>query len=169
MDEIVNRVANSSLVSINLEDFYSKDERILFDIKGLLFQELILKEKDFREFVKNHDWSQYKNKNVGIICSADAIVPTWAYMLIVTYIEPYANFVIFGDLVQLEQALFQKALSEIDLKKYENAKVVVKGCGDLYIPNFAFVELSRILSPVVQSIMYGEPCSTVPIYKKIKK
>jgi hypothetical protein len=168
-DEIINKVANSSLITLNLEDYYHKGERILYDIKQNLFQELILKEKDFRDFVKEHDWSQYEGKNVGIICSADAIVPTWAYMLLTTRLEPYVNIVIFGDLEKLEQALYQSALSQINPEDYRNAKVVIKGCGDLPVPTFAYVEISRILTSVTQSIMYGEPCSTVPIYKKIKK
>lgn len=168
-DEIINKVANSALITFNLEDYYHKGERILYDIKQNLFQELMLKEKDFREFVKEYDWSQYKGKNVGIICSADAIVPTWAYMLLTTRLEPYANIVIFGDLAELEQALYQAALSQINPEDYRNAKVVIKGCGNLPIPIFAYIEISRILTPVAQSIMYGEPCSTVPIYKKVKK
>ena len=168
-DEIVNKVVNSSLITLNLEDFYDKGERVIYDIKDNLFQELILKEKDFREFIKNHDWAIYKGKNVGIICSVDAIVPTWAYMLLATRLEPFANIVIFGDLNHLEQALYQRALAQIDPQDYKNAKVVVKGCGDLPVPTYAYVEISRLLTPVVQSIMYGEPCSTVPIFKNIKK
>lgn len=168
-NEIVNKVANSALTTLNLEDYYDKGERVIYDIKQNLFQELILKEKDFRDFVKTNDWSQYKGKNVGIICSADAIVPTWAYMLLATRLQPHANIVIFGDLEKLEQALFQHALSKIDPETYRNAKVVVKGCGDIPVPTYAYVEITRILAPVVQSIMYGEPCSTVPIYKNIQK
>ncbi len=168
-NEIVNKVANSALITFDLEDYYDKGERILYDIKQNLFQELILKEKDFREFVKNHDWSQYKGKNVGIICSAEAIVPTWAYMLLATRLQPYANKVVFGGSESLEQALYQQALSKIDLETYRNAKVVVKGCGNLPVPTFAYVEISGLLTPVVQSIMYGEPCSTVPIFKNIQK
>ncbi len=168
-NEIVNKVANSALTTLNLEDYYNQGERILYDIKQNLFMEQILKEKDFRDFVKNHDWSQYKGKNVGIICSVDAIVPTWAYMLLATRLQPYSNIVIFGDLEKLEQALYQQALSKIDPETYRNAKVVVKGCGDIPVPTFAYVEISRILIPVVQSIMYGEPCSTVPIFKNIQK
>lgn len=165
-EEIVNRVANSSLLTLDLEDYYHKGERVVYDIRENLYQGMILKEKDFRDFVKNHDWSQYKGKNVAICCSEDAIVPTWAYMLLTTRLCPYANFVIFGDLGQLEQALFQEALGKIDLEKYRNGKVVIKGCGDLPIPVNSFVEISRLLAPVVQSLMYGEPCSTVPIFKK---
>jgi len=166
--EIVNRVENSGLISFDLEDYYDKGERILYDIKNNLFQGLMLKEKDFREFIKNHDWSSYKGKNIGIICSEDAIVPTWAYMLLASRMEPYANLVIVGDLEALEQALFQQALSKIELEKFKDAKVVVKGCGNYPVPVFAYVEITRLLRPVVSSIMYGEPCSTVPVYKKSK-
>ncbi|MBX9851984.1 MAG: DUF2480 family protein [Cytophagaceae bacterium] len=167
-DAIVNRVSSSDLITLDLEDFYHKGERVLYDIKNNLFQDLILKEKDFRDFIKNNDWSLYKDKNVAIICSVDAIIPTWAFMLLAVKIEPFANQVIFGDLSDLEQALFQQALSKIDIYKYKDAKVVIKGCGNYPVPAFAYVELTRLLRPVVSSIMYGEPCSTVPIYKKPK-
>lgn len=165
-EEIINKVANSGLISFDLADYYHKGERVVYDIKDNLFHGLILKEKDFREFVKNHDWTQYTGKNVAIICSADAIVPTWAYMLLVTKIEPYANIVVFGDLKELEDVLFRDALSKIDMDKYANEKVVVKGCGDIPVPVSAYVEITRKLRPVAKSIMYGEPCSTVPLYKK---
>ena len=167
-DAIVNHVSNSDLITLDLEDFYHKGERVVYDIKNNLFQELILKEKDFRDFIKNNDWSVYLNKNVAITCSVDAIVPTWAFMLLAVKIEPFANQVVFGDLSDLEQALFQQAFSKIDVQKYKDAKVVIKGCGNYPVPAFAYVELTRLLRPVVSSIMYGEPCSTVPIYKKSK-
>lgn len=167
-DAIVNRVTNSGLISFDLEEYYHKGERVLFDIKDNLFQGLILREKDFREFLKNHDWSVYKDKNVAIICSEDAIVPTWAYMLLVSKLEPMANMVVFGDFSDLEQALFQKALSNIDVNQYKDARVVIKGCGNFPVPVFAYAEITRILRPVVLSIMYGEPCSTVPVYKRAK-
>lgn len=167
-DAIINRVANSGLLTFDLEEYYDTREKVLYDIKGNLFQELILKEKDFREFLKNHDWSVYNDKNVAITCSADAIVPTWAYMLLASKIEPFANMVVFGDLSDLEQALFQKALSKIDWNIFKDAKVVVKGCGKFEVPVFAYVEVTRLLRPLALSIMYGEPCSTVPIYKKTK-
>jgi hypothetical protein len=171
MDEqepIINRVANSNLISFDLEEYYDKGERVLYDIKNNLFQEVILKEKDFRDFVKNFDWSVYQGKNVAIICSADAVVPTWAYMLLVTKIEPFANMVVFGDLSDLEQALYQQALKSIDFSKFKEAKVVIKGCGNLPVPTYAYAEITRLLRPVASSIMYGEPCSTVPLYKKQK-
>ena len=127
---------------------------------------LILKEKEFRNFVKNHDWSIYEGKNVAITCTADAIVPTWAYMLLATRIEPHANMLVFGDLNDLEDALFKDALQHIDLEKYKDERIVIKGCGDIPVPVSAYVEITRKLRPVAQSIMYGEPCSTVPLYKK---
>jgi len=165
-NKIVNRVATSGLITIDLEDYYDKRERVLYDIKENLFQGLILREKDFREFIKNHDWSIYKNKNVGIICSVDAIVPTWAYMLLVSKIEPYAHAVVFGDISDLEQYLFQEAFKKMDLTIYKDAKVVIKGCGNFPVPPFAYAEITRLLRPLASSIMYGEPCSTVPVYKK---
>ncbi|MDJ1492008.1 DUF2480 family protein [Cytophagaceae bacterium DM2B3-1] len=166
--EIINRVASSGLLTLDLADYYHPGERVVYDLKDNLFQGLILKEKDFRQFLKEHDWSNYAGKNVAVLCSEDAIVPVWAYMLLTTYLEPYVNKVVFGDLQNLEQALFQDALSKISLENYINAKVVVKGCGDLPIPSYAYVEITRLLRPVAQSIMYGEPCSTVPLYKKPK-
>jgi len=166
--EIINRVSNSSLVSLDLEELYHPDERILFDIKDNLYQELILREKDFRDFLKQHDWTYYKDKNVAITCTADAIVPTWAYMLLSIHLEPFANIIVFGDIEALENALFARAVSKIDLLKYKDAKVVVKGCSKFPVPVSAYVEISRLLRPYAQSIMYGEPCSTVPLYKKPK-
>ncbi len=166
--EIINKVANSSLIEINLEDYYDKHERIVYDIKDNLFQEFVLKEKDFRTFVKQHDWSKYQDKNVAIICSTDAIVPTWAYMLLVTHMEPFANVVIYASLDGLEQYLFHRALSKIDLSELQDTKVMIKGCGNYPVPEFAYVEITRLLQPVVSSLMYGEACSAVPVYKKPK-
>lgn len=168
MEEIINRVANSNLITLNLEDYYQKGERVLYDIKDNLFQGLILREKDFRDFIKNHDFSQYQDKLVAITCTADAIVPTWAYMLFSSKIEPYAQKIIFGTLADLETSLYQDALSKINYSDYIDAKVVIKGCGKIDVPTFAYVELTNKLRPYAASIMYGEPCSTVPIYKKGK-
>jgi hypothetical protein len=167
-NEIVNKVSQSGLISIDLEDFYPEGERYLFDIKNLLYQGLILREKDFREYIKNKDWSEFKDKYVALICSADAIVPTWAYMLLATHLEPYAKRVVFGDLEVLETILYNEILSKINPDDYKDTRVVIKGCGDLPVPKAAYVEITRILRPVVKSIMYGEPCSTVPLYKKPK-
>jgi hypothetical protein len=166
--EFVNKVANSGIITFNLEDLYHPGERVVFDIKDQLFHGLILKEKDFREFIKTHDWSQYQGKNVSVICSADAIVPTWAYMLLAVKLAPYANHFVFGDMDVLEASLYQKMISAIDAEQYRDQRVVVKGCGDLPVPTSAYVEITRFLAPLAKSIMYGEPCSTVPIYKKAK-
>lgn len=166
--EIVNRVANSGLVTLDLESYYHPGERVVYDLKDNLFMEAILREKDFREFLKSHDWNQYTGKNVAVICSADAIVPTWAYMLLAVHLEPYANMVVFGDLQTLEDKLFYDALSRINPEDYQGARVVVKGCSNYPVPVSAYVEVSRLLRPVVQSLLFGEPCSTVPLYKKPK-
>ncbi|WP_129715314.1 DUF2480 family protein [Pedobacter sp. SYP-B3415] len=165
-ENIVNKVAASGLITFNLEDYLDKGERVIYDIKDNLFHGLILREKDFRDFVKSHDWSQYTGKNVAITCSADAIVPTWAYMLLANRIRPFANEVVFGSLEVLDTLLFQKALSRVDVNSFAGERVVIKGCGDEQIPVSAYVEITSLLTPVVKSIMYGEPCSTVPIYKR---
>ena len=167
-EPIVNRVANSALITLDLEEYYHIGERIVYDIRQNLFQDLILKEKDFRAFVKEHNWQQYDGKNVALTCTTDAVIPTWAYMLLTTAISPYANLVVFGDLVALEQALFQQALAKIDLEQFEDQRVVVKGCSKVEVPVFAYVEIIRLLQPITRSLMYGEPCSTVPIYKANK-
>lgn len=166
--EIVNRVAVSGIVSLDLEELYHPGERILYDIKDNLWQGMILKEKDFREFLKAHDWSQYEGKNVAIICSEDAIVPTWAYMLLAVQLEPYANTVVFGDLDALESKLFADAIHKLNPEEFTGKRVVVKGCSKVPVPVSAYVEVSRLLKPFVQSLMFGEPCSTVPLYKKPK-
>ena len=165
-ENFVNKVAASGLVTLNLEEYYPAGERLVYDIKDNLFHGLMLREKDFREFIKTQDWSQYTGKNVAVICSADAIVPTWAYMLLANRMKPYVNEVVFGNLDVLEAVLFTKALSKIDINAFANERVVIKGCGDIAVPTAAYVELTNLLTPVVKSIMYGEPCSTVPVYKR---
>ncbi|MEY3450403.1 MAG: hypothetical protein RL711_228 [Bacteroidota bacterium] len=163
--EIVNRVSNSTLITLNLEDYHHQGERVVYDIKDNLYMEMILKEKDFRAFVKEHDWSIYQSKNIALQCSVDAIVPTWAYMILATRLQAFANMVVFGNDEVLDQALVQQALSKINVEDFRGAKVVVKGCGKIPISTFAYVEITRMLAPVVASLMYGEPCSTVPVYK----
>ena len=165
MDDIVNKVAGSGIVSIDLESFYTEGERVLFDIKPLLFQELILKEKEFRDYVKQHPWQQYKGKVVGIVCTANAIVPTWAYMLLALALQPYAHKVYFAGLTEIEDLLFTEKLATINPEDYRDARVVIKGCGDKQVPVNAYVKLATLLKPVAKSIMYGEPCSTVPLFK----
>ena len=167
MEEIiVNKVAQSSLETIDLEKFYPEGETIVFDMKDHLFMELILKEKDYRENLKKMDWSVYENKNVCITCSADAIIPLWAYMLAVSYLQPVAKEVVVGNESFMHEVLFLKNLWKTNLKEFEGKRVVVKGCGEKEIPASIYAEITKILLPVVQSIMYGEPCSTVPVYKK---
>jgi hypothetical protein len=164
-NEIINKVANSGLITIDLEEFYPTGERILFDIKPLLFHELILKEKDFREFIKQHDWASYQDKMVAITCTADAVVPTWAYMLVSIALESYAKKIVFGNLETLEAILFSEVLKSITYSDYQDKRVVIKGCSNLPVSTNAYVELVSGLKPFAKSIMYGEPCSTVPLYK----
>lgn len=163
--EIVNRVQKSALVTIDLERMYHPGERVLFDISELLYEGLILREKDFRAFIKSNDWVQYRDKNVALYCSTDAIVPVWAYMLLATAISPHAHLVVEGGLRDLEVALYAKAFRDMDLSSFDGAKVVIKGCSHHDIPPDVYVEITSLLRPRAASIMYGEPCSTVPIYK----
>lgn len=167
-NEIVNKVAGSGLITIDLEEFYAKGERVLFDIKPLLFHELILKEKDFRDYLKQEDWSRYKDKYVALTCTSDAIVPTWAYMLLTLHLQPFAKQVVFGTLDTLEAMLFSQQLSAVRFEDYKDKRVVIKGCSNLPVPVNAYVQLSNGLRPYAKSIMYGEPCSTVPLYKAAK-
>lgn len=167
-DVIINKVAQSALITLDLEKFYPAEELVVFDLKSYLFMELILKEKDFREALKNTEWNFYKDKNVAITCSADAIIPLWAYMLAVTYLEPFAKDIFFGNETEAFTNLFLKNLLKIDPKEFLGKRVVVKGCGDKKIPEAVYVEITKILRPIAKSIMYGEPCSTVPIYKAPK-
>ena len=165
-EEIVNKVAQSLLTTIDLEEYYPKEEIVVFDLKPFLFMELILKEKDFRASLQNTDWSVYQNKIVAVTCSADAVIPVWAYMLVATYLEPVAKNIIMGDEKKaIEISLLQK-IQAINIDDYTDKRIVVKGCGNLPIGEFAYMEITKRLRPVVKSIMYGEPCSTVPVYKK---
>jgi|SRR5690606_32981055 len=165
-DPIVNKVAASGLITINPEEYFPKGEMVVFDLKDYLFMGLILKEKDFREALKNLDWSQYRDKNVAITCTADAIIPVWAYMLVVSYLEPEAKEVVLGDEKELHRRIFLKNLSTIDPSQYTDKRIVVKGCGEVPIEDYVYLEITKLLRPVAKSIMYGEPCSTVPIFKK---
>ncbi len=167
MEEIVNRVAQSPLITIDLGMLIDQGERVAYDLKDNLFQEMILKEKDFRAFIREHNWESYRGKNVAIFCSADAIVPKWAYMLLAAKLAPYASTIVFGDLNTLESTLYSRAIEKLNPEDYRDKKVVIKGCGENEIPTSAYVEIMLHLQPVVSSLMYGEPCSTVPLYKKI--
>jgi len=163
---LVNRVAASGLITINLEDFFPKEELLVFDIKDYLYMELILKEKDFRTALQEHDWPQYDGKNLVVFCSTDAIVPVWAYMLVAAYAGPFANRVFQGDEDTFYKVVFSEAVNKIDGAQYDQKRVVIKGCSNKPVPPSAYVELTQKLRPFAQSIMYGEPCSTVPIFKR---
>ena len=165
-EEIINKVANSGLITLNLEDYYKEGERRFFDMKNHLFEELVLKEKDFRAFVKTYDWSQYQNQYVAIGCTADAIIPIWAYMLVCNSLAPFATKVVQGDLSQLESILFEEAIAELNVGEFEDERVIIKGCSNKPVPKHAYICLTQKLSGVAKSIMFGEACSTVPIYKK---
>lgn len=165
---LVNKVAASGLITLNLEDFFPPEELVTFDLKGYLFMELILKEKDFRAALAEHDWQQYEGKNLAVYCSTDAIIPVWAYMLVAAYAAPFAKNIFQGTADEFYKMAFQEALTKVDEKKYEDQRIVVKGCSDKPVPPSAYVELTRKLQPYAKSIMYGEPCSTVPIFKKKK-
>jgi hypothetical protein len=163
---VVNKVAESGIITFDLEDYYPKGETAVFDLKDYLFMGLILKEKDFRESLKNLDWEVYRNKFVAITCTADAIIPVWAYMLVVSYLQPVAKDAVLGDEKELHRTLFLKNLSTVDVNEFTDKRIVVKGCGETPIGDFAYAEITKLFRPVAKSIMYGEPCSTVPIYKK---
>ena len=167
-EQIINKVANSALITFNLEDYYETGDRILLDIKDQLYEGLVLREKDFRDFIKNHNWAQYENKLVAITCSADAIVPTWAYMLLAIALKPFAKRVIFGSLQELEIENYRNALAKIQWSAFKDAKVVIKGCSKVDVPVAIYVDVVNQLKPHAASLMFGEPCSTVPLFKKSK-
>ena len=165
-DPIINKVAESGLITIDPANYFPKQEVKLFDLKDFLFMGLILKEKDFREALKNLDWEQFRNKNVAVSCSADAIIPVWAWMLVGSYLQPVADEIIMGDEKELHKTIFLKNLSRININEFADKRIVIKGCGGTPIGDFVYMELTKLLQPVAKSIMYGEPCSTVPVYKK---
>jgi hypothetical protein len=168
-DIIINKVAQSGLITLDLEEYYPQNEIVMFDLKDYLFMELILKEKEYREALKNLDWKIYQNKIVAICCSTDAVIPLWAYMLAVTYLEPYAKDILYGKDSEVLDMLLLKNIQKINAIEFEGKRIVVKGCGDKKIPESAYIEITKILRPVAKSIMFGEPCSTVPIYKAQRK
>ncbi|MCC8359338.1 DUF2480 family protein [Salinimicrobium sediminilitoris] len=165
-EEIVNRIANSKLVTIDLEDYYPVGERVVFDIKDWLLEGFVLREKDFRATAKAYDWARFEGKYMALTCSSDAIIPGWAYMLLNTYLAPVAKKVVVGDLEMLETVLYTEILQELDVTKYEGAPVIIKGCSRRPVPQNAYLHLISKLQPVARSIMYGEACSSVPLYKK---
>lgn len=165
-DTIVNKVAQSGLITLDLANYIPREETAVFDLKGFLFMELILKEKDFREALKQHDWTVYNNKNVAVTCTADAIIPNWAYMLVMMYLQPVAANIVIGDMDTLQRTLLLRNINTINPADYSDQRVVIKGCGDESVGDYAYAEITRLLLPVAKTIMYGEPCSTVPVYKK---
>ncbi|PQJ76437.1 DUF2480 family protein [Polaribacter glomeratus] len=167
-EEIINRVTNSKLITFDLEEIYPEEKRVVFDIKDWLFEEIILKEKDFRESVKTHNWAQYKNSFVAVSCSVDAIIPSWAFMLVASELTPFASKVVIGNLELLESVIYQELIGFLDLKDFANKPVIIKGCANKPIPNSAYAFLIAKLQPIAKSIMFGEACSTVPLYKSKK-
>jgi len=165
-EEIVNRVANSALVTFNLEDYYPTEKCVVLDVKDWLFEGYILKEKEFRAYVNAYDWEQYKDTNVALFCSTDAIVPGWAYMLVASQLQPFAKQITQGDLEQLTTVLYQTIITDLDVSDYKDKMVIIKGCSNKPVPPNAYLWLTAKMQPVVKSIMYGEACSSVPLYKR---
>ena len=165
-EEIVNKVAQSALQNLDLEEYYPREEIVLFDLKPYLFMEKILREKDFRAALQQIDWAQYQDKIVAVTCSVDAIIPLWAYMLIAVNLQPFARDIVMGDEQTALRQVFLSRLAAIDIQDFTDKRVIVKGCGDLAVGGDAYMEIARRLRPVAKSIMYGEACSNVPVYKK---
>ena len=165
-DEIINKVANSVLEVFDLEDYYAKEIRTQIDISQWLYEGFLLKEKDFREALKNHDWSEYENHYVAIHCSTDAIIPAWASILVTIHVSPFAKKVVSGNLQDLETSLYQEILSTIDYSKYQDKPVIIKGCSKKQVPESAYILAVQKLQPFAKSIMYGEACSAVPLFKR---
>lgn len=165
-NEIVNRVSNSKLVVVDLEDYYPKGRRTVVDIKEWLYEELVLREKDFREQAKQHDWSQYQDDFVALTCTSDAIVPAWAFMLLTMELQPYAKKITLGSLEQLETSIYQEIIQNLDVSEFEDKPLIIKGCSNKPVPANAYIFLSQKLLPFAKSIMYGEACSSVPLYKR---
>ena len=166
VEKFINKVAESGIITIDPSTYIPVGETAVFDIKDYLFMGLILKEKDFREALKNMDWEQYRGKNVALTCTADAIIPVWAYMLVASNLQPVAKEIVMGDEKELHRQLFLKNISSINVNDFADKRIVINGCGEIPIGDFVYMELTKILRPVAKSIMYGEPCSTVPVYKK---
>ena len=163
--DIINRVASSKLITIDLEDYYPKGNRVLFDIKDWLFEGFVLREKDFRQQVAACNWSQYKDNYIALMCSTDAIIPGWAYMLLSIHLEPFAKKIVIGNLETLETTIYQDIINNLDVTAFNNRPVIIKGCSKKPVPQNAYIMLATKLKPIAKSIMYGEACSSVPLYK----
>lgn len=166
MAEFVNKVAESGLITIDLETWYPKEEILVLDLRDYLFMGMIVKEKEFREALKKTNWEVYTNKMVSVICSADAIIPSWAFMLVASYLQPVCKELALATPEEMRKQIFLRNLQAINPADYKDQRVIIKGCGDTPIGDFAYLEATKILRPVVRSLMYGEPCSTVPVYKR---
>lgn len=166
MAEFVNKVAESGLITIDLETWYPKEEIVVLDLKDYLFMGMIVKEKEFRESLKKTDWGAYRNKMVSVICSADAIIPSWAFMLVASYLQPVCKELSLATPEEMRKQIFLRNLQTINPADYKDQRVIIKGCGDTPIGDFAYLEATKILRPAVRSLMYGEPCSTVPVFKR---
>ncbi|MDO5978539.1 DUF2480 family protein [Flavivirga spongiicola] len=164
-DKIINRVANSKLMTMDLEDYYPEGRRVLFDIKDWLFEGFVLREKDFRHQASEFDWTQYQDNYVALTCSSDAIIPGWAYMLLSIHLEPFAKKIVIGDLETLETSIYQDILNQLDITEFKDKPVIIKGCSKKPVPQNAYILLANKLKPHAKSIMYGEACSSVPLYK----
>ena len=165
-DEIVNRVSQSKLITFDLEDYYPEGRRVVLDIKEWLYEGFILKEKEFRTYITEYNWEQYASSYVALTCSTDAIVPGWAYMLIASKLQPYAKMVVIGSLEELETSLYQSIIENIDVSPFKDKMLIVKGCSNKPVPPNAYVWIISKLQTVTKSVMYGEACSSVPLYKR---
>jgi hypothetical protein len=164
-DEIINRIANSKLITINLEDYYPQGKRVLFDIKDWLFEEFVLREKDFRQKALQFNWSQYQDCYIALTCTTEAIIPAWAFMLLSVYLQPFSKKTIVGSLESLETSIYQDVINDLDISEFKNKPIIIKGCSKKPVPQNAYIMLANKLKPIAQSIMYGEACSSVPLYK----
>ncbi|WP_185150476.1 MULTISPECIES: DUF2480 family protein [unclassified Apibacter] len=168
MDEIINKVEKSGLITLDLEDFYPKEPRMLFDLKDYLYEGLVLREKEFRENLSKLDWKMYENAYVAVTCTSDAIVPSWSYLLIANYLTGVAKLISFGTIEDLERDIFTEIIDKMDVDSYKDKKIIIKGCSRKPVPQNAYLQLIQKLKPIASSLMFGEACSTVPIFKKKK-
>lgn len=166
MSEIVNKVKESGLIQLDLAAFKPRLPIQEIDLASNLWQGLILKEKDFRTWIKEHDWDHYKDSLVFIHCSADAIIPVWAYMLVSSQLNDRGIFNVVGNKDELLKQAIIHSIQQVDLSEYRDGRIIIKGCSDIPFPAFAMTELVKYLQPVAKSIMFGEPCSTVPVFKR---
>lgn len=168
MEEIVNKIAKSGLITLDLQDYYPKEPHVVFDIKDYLYEGLILKEKDFRKSLSELNWSSYTDALVAVSCSSDAIIPSWAYLLVANYLTGIAELIVFGSIEDIDKEIYTRIIDNIPVEEYKDKKVIIKGCSHKPVPQNAYVQIIQKLKPIVSSLMFGEACSTVPIYKKKK-